>query len=71
MVCPPVVALKLTVPANVLPDGIGVAEVFWVVMVPGLVTLESVPPKVNVTMFKVPPAVVVNVPFTVKSPAAV
>ena len=70
MVCPPAVALYCTVPPHVFPDGNGVAEVFCVCMVPPFVTVESVPNNWLVAIFKVPPKVVVKVPFTVKAPPA-
>ena len=71
MVCPPVVASNVIVPFQVSPDEIGVADVFWVRIVPPLVMVVMFPAMALVCILRVPPAVVVSVPVTVRFPAAV
>ena len=57
-------------PPQVLPVGIGVADVFCVLIVPLLVIVDRVPSNWLATMFSVPPDVVVRV-VAVMAPAAV
>ena len=64
----PVVASYCTVPAQVFAVVIGVADVFWVLMVPLLVTLVIT--KAYVAIFIMPEAVVVRV-VAVMAPLAV
>ena len=64
----PVVASYCTVPAQVLPVVIGVADVLWVLIVPELVMLVTA--RSYVAMFSMPDAVVVRV-VAVIAPRAV
>ena len=70
-VCAPF-APYITVPPQVFPVGIGVLPVASVLMVP-LFAIVDEPPNDKVLVLKsnVPPAVVVNAPFTVILPLAV
>ena len=61
----------LIVPPHVLPEGMGVAPVFAVLIVPLFVIVAKVPLSVLVPMSSVPLAVVVSVPLTTRPPAAV
>jgi hypothetical protein len=60
---------KITVPPHVFPEEIGDAETLCVLIVPALVTFVTA--RLFVTILKLPPVVVVKVPFTVRLPPAV
>jgi hypothetical protein len=68
-----VVTAYLTVPVTpqLTPEGSGVVDILEVDNTPLLVTVVIAPPRANVDISSVPPAVVVKLVFTVTAPLAV